>query len=104
MLTNAKLSIGKEERELLGKGKSLKESQTSRENGSKMLFLQPPKRLGINNIFVIAKIGNSRNEIATCDCLLYVYLSLPMLVQHQHLILIAHTTFFLLPHPLPFSQ
>ena len=59
VLANADVSLATSERgadrAVLVKGKSWKGSQMSREKGSKMLLLRPPKRvLGIRDIFLVS--------------------------------------------------
>jgi len=59
VLANAVVSLANSDRgadmAVLVKGKSWKGSQMSREKGSKMLLLRPPKRvLGIRDIFLVS--------------------------------------------------
>ena len=59
VVANAVVSLANSDRgadmAVLVKGKSWKGSQMSREKGSKMLLLRPPKRvLGIRDIFLVS--------------------------------------------------
>ena len=57
VLANADVSLANSDRgaDMLVKGKSWKGSQMSREKGSKMLLLRPPKRvLGMIDIFLVS--------------------------------------------------
>ncbi|KAJ9548311.1 hypothetical protein OSB04_020854 [Centaurea solstitialis] len=60
VFTKAEVSLEASDDEV-GKGKSLKGSQTSKLNGSKMLLRRPPKKLGMIDIFSFDQI-----EFAIC--------------------------------------